>query len=192
MLAKAGLICIGVAMSLGGLAIGIAEFNQGQGAQSDYLELIAWILIALCLIVLVAGLLFLAACPVVFVYRYFHAVRMMPGQCYPHYWPLQRIAQVSGILMKHERWAGDVKLICQADFGSGEVVFTRTVGRFESGTPWIEFPQQPVNFLDHPKEGDTAIIVVRAIPQWWRGRSGYLIQRAPIGVTDHRPAEATE
>lgn len=180
------------AASLASLAFAAAQLGEDQGTKSEYLELLTTIFVVACFVAIGLGLLFLVAFLVLWAYRYFHAVRVMPGEWYPRYWPLQRIAQVGGICIRHEDWAGDARLVCQADFGSGETTFTRTMNRFETGTLTIEFPQQPVEFLNHPKEGDTAIVVVRAIPRWWRGRPAHLIQRASIGIIDHRPAESRE
>ena len=193
MLAKAAIACLVFAMTLAGLGLTAAQLSQGQETQSRYLELLTAIFVIGCFAFLAASVLSFVAFVLVWIYRYFHAVQVMPGQWYPHYWPLQRIAQVTGVLIKHENWAGRFNLICQAQFGTSEATFTRTLTGFGvAGTYGIEFPQQPVDFLDDPKEGDTATIVVKAIPRWWRGRPAYLIQQAAIGVTDNRPAESSE
>ena len=192
MLAKATLGCIGAAVSLATLAFGAAQLREDQGTNAGNLELLTTIFVVGCFVAIGLSLLFAVAFLVLWTYRYFHAVRVIPGEWYPHYWPLQRIAQVSGICIKHEDWAGDIRLVCQIQFGSSETTFSRTMNRFETGTLRIEFPQQPVDFLNDPKEGDTAIVVVRAIPPWWRGRPSHLIQQASIHVTDHRPAESRE
>lgn len=190
MLAKATLGCIGAAVSLATLAFAAAQLHEDQGTNAGNLELLTTIFVVGCFVAIGLSLLFAVAFLVLWTYRYFHAVRVMPGQWYLHYWPLQRIAQISGTGIKHEDWAGDLKLICQAQFGSGETTFTRTVIGLGSGTYGIEIPQQPVDFLNDPKEGDTAIIGVEAIPLWWRGRPSHLIQQASIHITDHRPAES--
>jgi MFS family permease len=190
MLGKAILGCFGAAMSLAALAFAAAQLREDQGSKSGSLELLTTIFVVACLVAIVVSLLLFVAFLALWGYRYFHAVGVIPGQWYPRYWPLQRIAQVGGVFIKHEDWAGDIKLVCEAQFGSDKTTFTRTVRGLGSGTYGIEFPQQPVDFLDDPKEGDTAIIVVKAIPAWWRGRPTHLTQQASIGVTDHRPAES--
>jgi hypothetical protein len=190
MLGKATLLSMGAAVSLAGLAIAAAQLREDQGTNAGNLELLTTVFVVGCFVAIALSLLFVVAFLVLWTYRYFHAVRVMPSQWGPHYWPLQRIAQVSGIWIKHSDWAGDLKLTCQAQFGSGETTFVRTVSGLGSGTYGIEFPQQPVDFLDDPEEGDTAVIVVKAIPRWWRGRPAHLSQRASVHVTDHRPAES--
>ncbi len=192
MLAKATFGCMVVAMSLAGLAIGTAQLSEAQGTQSASVELLTWIFVIASFTAIAATIGLFVALLIVWTYRYLHAVRVMPGQWCARYWPLERIAQVSGIQIKHEEWAGNIRLICQAEFGSGKATFTRTERGFISGTYGVEFPQQPVDFLDDPKEGDTANITVEAIPSWWRGRPSHLIQQASIGITDHRPTESRE
>jgi len=190
MLAKATALSIGAAMSLAGLAFAAAQLHEDQGTNARSLELLTWIFVVGCFVAIGLSVLFAVAFLVLWTYRYFHAVRVMPGQWYPWYWPLERIAQVGGIQIKHEDWAGNLDLICEVQFGTDETTFTRTLTGLGSGTYGIEFPQQPVHFLNDPKEGDTAIIEVKAIPPWWRGRPSHLSQQASIGVTDHRPAES--
>ena len=119
MLAKAMRDCFGVAAILAGLAFAAAQ------TKFENRELLTTILVTGCFIAIGIGLLFFVAFLVDLTYRYFHAVRVMPGQWYPRYWPLQRIAQVGGIENKHEDRVGVLKLICQAQFGSGETTFTR-------------------------------------------------------------------
>jgi hypothetical protein len=186
MLFKAALACFGLAMPLAGLGLAAAQLHEDQGTQSANLELLTTIFVVGCFVAIAAALLFLLAFVGLWAYRYFHTVRVLPGQWHPRYWPLQRVAQVGGIWIKREDWAGDIKLTCQVQFGSDETTFTRTVKGLTSGTYGIEFPQQPVDFLGDPKEGDTAIIMVKASPPWWRGRPAHLTQQASIGVTDHR------
>jgi len=190
MLVKAIGCCFGAAVGLATVGFAAAEYAKDQGTQPSNLDslatTVATICFIACLVLIGAGLLFVVAFLFRWTYRYFHAVQVMPGQWYPRYWPLQRIAHVSGIWIKHEEWGGDVELICQAQFGSDVAIFNRTVRGHSSGTYSIDFPQQPVDFLDDPEEGNTATIVVTATPSWWRGRPSQLIQQAPIGITDHR------
>ncbi len=121
------------------------------------------------------------------VHRFFRAVEVVNGQWYFRYWPLERIAQVYSVPVSMRDGVGPVKVSCQAQFGDDEVKFLRMIPDGNRGTIVIEFDQQKVDFASDPKEGDTAWLVVRAEPHWWRGRPSQRIQRIAIGITDHRP-----
>lgn len=186
MLSKACGACFTVALVLAALAFAAAELNQGREQSSAALDLLTTIFIVASVVFLILCMLFGGLFVAVWIWRYFHAVEITAGQWYCRYWPLQRIAQVSGVVIKCRDWAGTLKVSCHAQFVKEEVRWATALGG--NGSLVVEFPQQAVAFASDPKEGDPAIIVIRAEPSWWRGRPSQRIQRINIGITDHRQA----
>lgn len=148
------------------------------------LDVLLGILIVLSLFFLVYALAVLATT----VWRYFHAVEVMPGKWYFRFWPHEQIAQASGITVRVHEWAGVVKVKCRAQLDRDEVVSTAEIPAGSNGEYGPAFRQEKVDLRGDPNEGDTARLVVNAWSSWWRGAPSERVQTVKVGITDHRPA----
>ena len=164
-----------------------ASIPPEQYQRWPVLELMPVILAIVAIGFFILGTLFGIGCVARCIWRYFHAVEVPTTQWYCRYWPLQRIAQVHSVLINVHRWAGTVQVECHAQFGKEKVRWLTTA----SESVYVEFPQQKVDFVSDPNEGDPASIVIKVKPRWWRGRSSERIQQVSIGITDHRPVHDT-
>ena len=84
-----------VALALAGLALGTV-YAPSEDAPA-YLELLGWLFFIGALVALGITVTTIAVGVVLWIWRYFHAVVVQEGNWHGHYWPLQRIAQVSGV-----------------------------------------------------------------------------------------------
>ena len=173
-----------VALTLAGLALGAANV-QSKDAPA-YLEPLAWLFFIGALIFLAIAILGAVLWVVLWGWRYFHAVDVREGDWSSRYWPLQRIAEVSNVVVAVRRWAGAARISCQMEFPDGEQHYAAHVF-LSDGTQSIQFPQKHVDLSSEPKEGDRVTITVSARPEWWRGRASHRTAESLIGITDHRP-----
>ena len=176
-----------MAVGLAGLALGSAALLRTEPA---YLEPLAWLFFFGALVFLGIAMLVASAWVGMWGWRYFNAVDVRDGDWFSRYWPLERIAQVSGVSVDIGHWAGKVTVYCQMEFtGSEHSYIAEAIGWSRSQI--IEFPQQPVDLTSEPTEGDKVAITVSAKPAWWRGRPSHRTVESRIGITDHRATPPT-
>jgi hypothetical protein len=167
----------------------LSEQRQQTGAQDTaLLDALTVIFVVLACALLLVGVLFLLAFMGVWAHRYLYPVRISTRKVYCHFWPFQRIAEVSGAIWEAKGdWYKRVRVSWKAQ--CGDEIFSASQEQFSAGgSGSFSIGQVPVDFVTDPKAGDpvTVIFRVELLPRWM-GRPTAAIAHANVGVIDHSP-----